>query len=87
MYNIVLEKQVQKFLLKHKWAHIIISFYEILNKLKMDPFHNDLDIKSMVWLKNTYRIRVWKYRILYEVLENNISISVFRIDSRWAVYK
>lgn len=87
MYKIIIEKRVEKFLLKNLWQTIIDDFYKIIKILSIDPFNNNLDIKPLIWLKNSYRIRTWKYRILYEILDNKISISVFKIDSRWWIYK
>jgi mRNA interferase RelE/StbE len=44
-----------------------------------------LDLKPIIGEKNTYRIRVGKYRILFEIVEKTILIS--RIRSRGDVYK
>ena len=87
MYKVILEKQVVKFLEKHKWETIIEQFEKSLFILVNDPYENDLDIKIISWLPNSYRLRLWKYRFLYEIIEDTISISFFKVGSRWEVYK
>jgi len=87
MYKIILEKPVEKFLEKHKWETIISQFEKSLIFLSSDPYDNDLDIKIITWLPNSYRLRIWKYRFLYEIVEDTISISFFKAGSRWEVYK
>lgn len=44
-----------------------------------------LDIKPLVWKKDTYRCRIWKYRIIYTI-EKWIVI-IRKIGSRWDIYK
>lgn len=87
MYKIILEKQVIKFLEKHKWENIIDDFESSLVFLSNDPYENNLDIKILIWLPNSYRLRIWKYRFLYEIIENTISISFFKAGNRWDIYK
>ena len=87
MYKVILEKQVMKFLEKHKWEKLIIQFENSLHFLINDPYENDLDIKIVSWLPNSYRLRIWKYRFLYEIIEDTISISFFKAWNRWEIYK
>ncbi len=87
MYKIILEKPVTKFLEKHKWEALIEQFEKSLVFLSDDPYENGLDIKIITWLPNSYRLRIWKYRFLYEIIEDTISISFFKAGSRWVVYK
>ena len=87
MYRVVLEKPVVKFLEKHKWEPLLEQFEKALVFLVNDPYENDLDIRVMSWLPNSYGLRIWKYRFLYEIIENTISISFFKAGSRWEVYK
>lgn len=86
MYSIVLEKQVQKFLIKQKWQPIISQFKNALMKLQLDPYDNALDIKVVVWLPHTYRLRIGKYRFLYEIIDEKIVIVFFKAGSRGDVY-
>ncbi len=87
MYRIKLEKNVMKFLEKHKWEKIIDIFWEKLNIISKNPYHNSLDIKALQWLKNQYRLRIGKYRFLYEVSDNNEIIFFFDANNRWNIYK
>ena len=86
MYKIVIEKNVLKFLEKHKWEKLIEIFQEKLSILSKNPYKNNLDIKALVWSLDKYRLRIWKYRFLYEINEDIITISIFSADSRWVIY-
>lgn len=77
MYKIILEKPVQKFLIKHKWGDVIEKFEKAITILALEPFENNLDIKVLVWLPNSYRLRIWDYRFLYEVIDETLIISFF----------
>ena len=87
MYKVILEKPVLKFLEKHKWEIILDQFEKALIFLVNDPYENNLDIRLITWLPNSYWLRIWKYRFLYEIIEETISISFFKAGSRWEVYK
>jgi len=87
MYKIKLEKKVLKFLSKHKWEKIIQNFTISLKILQYDPYNNRLDIKSIVWNKNNYRLRIWKYRFLYEIFKDKLIITFTDWDNRWDIYK
>lgn len=54
--------------------------YDILN---FD--YNKYDYKELVWFSNLHRIRVWWYRIVFEIKDNEIKILL--IWTRWDVYK
>lgn len=87
MYKINLEKNVMKFLEKYKWEKIIHLFTEKLKIISNNPYENNLDIKAFKWTENTYRLRIWKYRFVYEIIENEITIIFFDADSRGWIYK
>ena len=87
MYNILLEKKVQKFLQKQKWQPIISQFEKALTELSLDPYENNLDIKIIIWLPHSYRLRIGKYRFLYEIIDDKVIINFFDADSRWEIYK
>ena len=87
MYKIILEKSVQKFLQKHKWEDLIEKFEKSITILALDPFENNLDIKVLVWLPNSYRLRIWDYRFLYEVIDETLIISFFDAGNRGDIYK
>lgn len=87
MYKIFLEKKVQKFLQKQKWQPIIFQFEKALTELSLDPYENNLDIKIIIWLPHSYRLRIGKYRFLYEIIDDKVIINFFDADSRWEIYK
>ncbi len=87
MYKIILEKPVQKFLIKHKWDDVIEKFEKAITILALEPFENNLDIKVLVWLPNSYRLRIWDYRFLYEVIDETLIISFFDAGNRGDIYK
>ena len=87
MYNIFFKKEVIKFLKKHKWENIISDFEKSLIILAKNPYKSELDIKPLKGLENNYRLRIWKYRFLYVIKENEISIYFFNAWKRWDIYK
>lgn len=55
--------------------------------IAINPYKNMLDTKPLKGFENTYRIRLWKYRFIYEVFDDKIEIHFLEIDSRWDIYK
>lgn len=84
-YEIELHKRVEKFLDKHS-DKFSISFFEKANILSTNPYDNTLDIKQLKWKNWCRRLRIWKYRFLYEIQENTIIIYFYNADSRWNIY-
>ncbi|WP_206207706.1 type II toxin-antitoxin system RelE family toxin [Virgibacillus indicus] len=57
-------------------------------KLAQNPWEaNQLDIKKLAGYEDSYRLRVGKYRALYTIIESEIVIFVFDLDSRGDIYK
>jgi len=83
MYKIKLEKKVQNFLKKHKWEDLIKKFKENLLILSLNPYENNLDIKILVWLPDSYRLIIWKYRFFYEILDQKIIINFFDYNKKF----
>lgn len=86
MYKYIFRKDVEKFL---QWQNkkFVKIVYEKVGILASNPYENNLDIKSYKWRKNSFRLRIWKYRFLYEIIEDEILIYFFDADSRWDIYK
>lgn len=87
MYKVKLSKKSQKFFIKHKSNYISKNIYFAIEILKKNPYINKLDIKKLKWTINIYRLRVWDYRLLYEINDNELIIFCIDIWNRWDIYK
>lgn len=85
MYKIQTSKIVDNFLAKHN--DIRQRVLDKLEILAQNPYKNTLDIQKLQGRDNRYRLRVGKYRILYEIIENQILIYAYDADSRGGIYK
>ena len=86
MYSLSVSKDVKKFIASRdsKTRRKIINALEDLSK---DPSENTLDIKPMQGMTNHFRLRIGKYRFLYEIKNDSILIYVYHAGSRGDVYK
>lgn len=85
-YRIELSKSVQKFLRTHR--DIAPVFFECAHQLSQDPLRKDLDIKRMMGTpRNHYRLRIFKYRFIYEILAETITVYFFEAGNRGDVYR
>lgn len=83
-YKLKTSKVIDKFLDKHKdLAPKIIEKLEILAK---NPYENSLDIAKLIGYDKHYRLRIGKYRLLYEIIDEQILIYAYDIDSRGDIY-
>lgn len=82
-FKVLMRGQAQKNLLKipKPWQVRII---EAVDGLVTDPFTGE---KLWGEMRGKYKIRVWPYRIIYEVLPKEKLVYVLRIDHRQGVYK
>ncbi len=87
MYKVFFKKKVHNFFKKHKWEKIIYELEKAVNILKINPYKNILDIKKMKWYTESYRLRIWKYRFIYEIIEDKLIITFTYWDNRWDIYK
>lgn len=85
MYQIEYSKSVKKFFKHH--PELIRRFFEKAKILEKDPFDKSLDVKKYHGIENCYRLRVGKYRFLYEIIEHKLVIYMYGADSRGDVYK
>lgn len=86
MYSYKFTRQVEKFLEKQDKGFLRI-FFDKMEILSEDPYQNSLDIKSLRWYDNTYRLRIWKYRFLYRLEEKQLILYMFKGASRGNIYK
>ena len=84
-FGIELSKDVKKFLSKHE--DIARLFYQKIKILSSNNSSSNLDIKPLKWQKNHYRLRIGKYRFLYEIIDDQVLIYFYEADSRWSIYK
>ncbi|EAI2893673.1 type II toxin-antitoxin system RelE/ParE family toxin [Campylobacter upsaliensis] len=84
-YNIEYHKDFIKFLKKHQ--DIQAKVFESFETIAQNPYEAKLDIKKLQGKANHYRLRISKYRFLYEVLEREILIYAYKADSRGDIYK
>ena len=80
-----MSKSVTKFLSKHE--DIARVFYQKIKILHENIYTQQLDINALTWQKNHYRIRIWKYRFLYEINDKEILIYFYDADTRGDIYK
>ncbi len=86
MYDIELSKNVEKFI-KTRTRTLQVRIASIIDIIANDPYINNLDIKELKGSKNHYRLRIGKYRILYEIISEKILIYFYKADSRGDIYK
>lgn len=88
MYTYKFHKKVFKFLEKQD-KKLLKKLKEKIKILCEDPYNrsNFLDCKVLSGSKNSYRLRIWKYRFLYTIIKKEILIYFYKADSRWDIYK
>jgi mRNA interferase RelE/StbE len=83
-YEFEFSKTVKKFIAKHE--EISQRFFDAVKKIAVNDIAF-LDIRKLQGTKNEYRLRIGKYRFLYEVFEEKIFIYFYDADSRGDIYK
>lgn len=86
MYKIVFKKSAAKEFLAipSKYQEEIEENLTILSVWRTDL----LDIKILQPKEEKrYRLRVWKYRVIYKIEKEELIISVIKIWARWDIYK
>lgn len=87
LYLLKIHKQVSKFLIALP-ARQRTKIKEKLELLQINPYQNPLlDIKMMQGMDGIYRLRVGKYRILYEINDAKLLVYLMDAGSRGDVYK
>lgn len=85
-YKVELHKEVRKFLQKHE--DLRAKIVQNLELIAQNPYNTTLDIVKLQGQNNHYRLRVGKYRVLYEVRDGEILIIyAYKADSRGGIYK
>jgi mRNA interferase RelE/StbE len=84
MYKIVFSKSAEKDLRKVSSVYIVSIASHIKN---LSDVPRPSGCKKMVGSKNTYRIRVGIYRIVYTIKDDVLTVEVVKIDNRDSVYR
>jgi mRNA interferase RelE/StbE len=84
MYKVIIDKQVLKSLDK-----IPVVYLSNIKKAVNDLANNPRPSGSikLTSSKNSYRIRVGIYRIIYTIEDNILTVEIVKIDNRSSVYK
>ncbi|MBL6963772.1 MAG: type II toxin-antitoxin system RelE/ParE family toxin [Bacteroidetes bacterium] len=86
-YILLISKSVTKFILSRNQKEQAI-FKIKLNLLIENPFsHPQLDIKSMKGQQNIYRLRIGKYKLIYQVDGDKLIVFMMTAGMRGDVYK
>ena len=85
MYSLQLRKQVVKFINSRtpKERRVIA---ETLEKLRINPYHNTLDIKKLKGTAQKYRLRIGDYRFLYAIYQERVLVYVYKAGNRGDIY-
>lgn len=86
MYEVKISKAVYKFI-KSRPKKFRVVIFNAFDTIAAYPFDNALDIKKLRNKKGHHRLRLGKYRILYEIIQEEILIYFYKADSRGDVYK
>nr|VFJ43755.1 MAG: mRNA interferase RelE/StbE [Candidatus Kentron sp. DK]VFJ45670.1 MAG: mRNA interferase RelE/StbE [Candidatus Kentron sp. DK] len=86
-YRIRLHKRVTKVLrnLPQPVRGIVRQRIDFLGE---NPYrHPKLDIKKMQGFDTVYRLRIGKYRLIYEIIEDELVVLIMKVGVRGDVYK
>lgn len=88
-YEIVLHKDVLKFLEKH--PGVVESFDIAMARMESNPFPTLGDTPDVKPFKNGtrnhFRLRISSYRFLYEVIKERAVVFFYAADTRGGIYK
>ena len=86
-YQIIFEKQVKKFIEKQDKT-LKSRFKKVFLKLMENPYpkNQTLDIKKLKGCEE-YRLRIGKYRFIYQIKDDVLVIVMEKADSRGDIYK
>ncbi len=64
---------------------MISKIVSAVDNLSSNPYPQG--VRKLVGTEDTYRIRVGDYRVLYNIVENNLIIEIIRVRHRKDVYR
>ena len=84
VFNVVVSKQVKKYLQKQDPV-TRKRLENALLEMAEDPFTGE--VKKLSGYETLFRKRVGSYRILYDVFQTRMMVDVIKVDSRGNAYK
>lgn len=86
-YRLLLSKKVSKFIASRsrKERGLIKRKLDMLSQNPID--HPLLDIKLLKSKDEFYRLRINKYRFVYEIIDNQLIVFIYTAGSRGDIYK
>lgn len=84
MYSIEFTKQAAKDITRIP-KNQSINIIDRIKKLADNPYSKELDVKKLNGIEG-YRLRVGTYRVIYEIHNKKLIVSVIKIQSRGNVY-
>ncbi|MGL4902800.1 MAG: type II toxin-antitoxin system RelE family toxin [Cetobacterium sp.] len=85
-YKVKYSKESVKFMKNNK--KVGLKFFQAFSEIAENTSNINLyDIKNLKGYDSLKRLRIGKYRAIFEIIENQIVIFVLDIDSRGDIYK
>jgi len=85
-YKVKYKKKAVKFIQSNK--RVGLKFHKAFSEIAEDTDNLELyDIKKMKNIDNIKRLRIGKYRAIFTIENNILTIEVLDIDSRGGIYK
>lgn len=85
MIKVVFHPQTKKFL-KKITRKDLISVIKKIGELQKNPFDKQLDIKKLATTGNSYRLRIGRIRVIYEIDFKKNILYIYDIDFRGNIY-
>ncbi|NPA65645.1 MAG: type II toxin-antitoxin system RelE/ParE family toxin [Epsilonproteobacteria bacterium] len=86
MYRVKYHKQVVKFLQKQD-KNVVLKIINFFDEIKIDLDFSNYDVKQLKGFKNKYRLKISKYRIIFNIENDELLIEVIKAGSRGDIYK
>jgi mRNA interferase RelE/StbE len=86
-FTIIIDERVEKDL-EDIPKHIVEKFLNSLDELEINPYRSrpTMDIKKLIGIEDTYRLRLGKYRVLYVIDFNKLIVRITSVKPRDKAY-